>query len=138
MRGHTVLQLIERDGDLAVAALADDVDFYTSSGLRNAGLALLDDGCRYLVLDTSSLDFIDSSGITVLLAFWQRLHAADGALVLAVPDEGLRRRMDVLGLDTVLTITPALGEAVTRARQIRAGARSPGRPPAPPAASESA
>ncbi|MDT0391055.1 STAS domain-containing protein [Streptomyces dubilierae] len=133
-----MLQLIERDGDLAVAALADDVDFYTSSDLRTAGFDLLDDGCRYLVLDTSSLDFIDSSGITALLALWQRLDAADGALVLAVPDEGLRRRMDVLGLDTVLTITPALAQAVTRARRIRAGARSPGGRPAPPAASESA
>lgn len=131
-----MLQLIERDGDLAVAALVDDVDFFTSSDLRTAGHRLLDDGCRYLVLDTSPLSFIDSSGITVLLAFWQRLHTADGALVLAVPDEGLRRRMDVLGLDTVLTITPALGEAVTRARRLRAGTHSPSR--RLPAESESA
>jgi anti-anti-sigma factor len=128
-----VLQLIERDGDLAVAALVDDVDFFTSSDLRTAGHRLLDDGCRYLVLDTSPLSFIDSSGITVLLAFWQRLDTADGALVLAVPDEGLRRRMDVLGLDSVLTITPALGDAVTRARQLRARTHSPGeRLPAEP------
>ncbi|CAL9653292.1 hypothetical protein SUDANB108_06713 [Streptomyces sp. enrichment culture] len=133
-----MLQLIERDGDLAVAALVDDVDFFTSSDLRTAGHRLLDEGCRYLVLDTSSLSFIDSSGITVLLAFWQRLHAADGALVLAVPDTALRRRMDVLGLDTVLTITPALGEAVDRARRLRATDGFPSRASALPAEPESA
>ncbi|MGC5039072.1 MULTISPECIES: STAS domain-containing protein [unclassified Streptomyces] len=133
-----MLQLIERDGDLTVAALADDVDFYTSADLRTAGYRLMDDGCRWLVVDTSSLAFIDSSGITVLLAFWQRLHAEDGALVLAVPDEALRRRMDVLGLDTVLAITPGLREAVALARQLRAGAYSPGRQPVFPAESESA
>jgi hypothetical protein len=44
--------------------------------------------------------------------------------------------MDVLGLDTVLTITPALGEAVTRARRLRAGTHSPSR--RLPAESESA
>jgi anti-anti-sigma factor len=113
------LRLIDRSDDLVVAALPDDVDLFTSSDVRAAGERLLDEGCRYLVLDVSPDLFIDSSGITVLLTFWHRLNDVGGALVMAVPDEHLRWRLNILGLDSVLLITVSLDEAVTRARRLR-------------------
>ncbi|MFC7844249.1 STAS domain-containing protein [Streptomyces sp. NPDC001046] len=114
-----MLRLISREEDLAVAALPADVDFFTSADVRAAGERLLDDGCRYLVVDTSPVDYIDSTGITVLLAFWQRLEGAGGALLVAVPDEHLRWRLETLGLAGVMPIAPTLREAVSRARRFR-------------------
>lgn len=123
-------QLIEHDANLSVVALPDAVDLYTGAGVRAAGEALLDSGCRYLVLDTSAVTCLDSTGITVFLAFWQRLAGTGGALVLAVPDAHLLRRLTLLGLDTVFNITPTLEEAVVQARRLRA--HPAGRPAAPP------
>jgi anti-anti-sigma factor len=113
-------QIIDQDTNLSVVALPDVVDLFTSAGVRAAGEALVDSGCRYLVLDTAPVTCIDSTGITVLVAFWQRLTGTGGALVLTVPDKHLRRRLDVLGLDTVFTITTTLEEAVLQARRLRA------------------
>ncbi|MEW2291053.1 STAS domain-containing protein [Streptomyces sp. NPDC047841] len=118
-----MLHLIDRSDDLVVAALPQDVDFCTSADVRAAGERLLAVDCRYLVLDTSSVTNLDSSGITVLLAIWQGLREAGGALLVAVPDEHLRWRLGILGLDTVLVITVTLDEAVTQARQLRDGTR---------------
>ncbi|MGW2035938.1 STAS domain-containing protein [Streptomyces sp. NPDC001811] len=118
-----MLHLIDRSEDLVVAALPQDVDFCTSADVRAAGERLLSGDCRYLVLDSSSVTILDSSGITVLLAFWQRLQEAGGALLMAVPDEHLRWRLGILGLDTVLLITVTLDEAVARARRLRDGTR---------------
>lgn len=114
-----MLKLIDRREDLAIAVLPKEVDLYTSADVRAAGECLLDDGCRYLVLDTTPVTYMDSSGITVLLAFWHRLEKAEGTLLLAVPDDHLRGRMDILGLDSVMTITATLQEAVAQARQLR-------------------
>ncbi|MFI8194806.1 STAS domain-containing protein [Streptomyces sp. NPDC085946] len=119
-----MLQLIDRSEDLVVAALPHDVDFFTSADVRAAGERLLSDGCRYLVLDSSPVTYMDSSGITALLAFRQRLEDAGGALIMAVPDEHLRRRLGILGLDTVLVITVTLDEAITHARRLRDTTRS--------------
>ncbi|MGI5484834.1 STAS domain-containing protein [Streptomyces lavendofoliae] len=119
-----MLQLIDRSEDLMVAALPQDVDFCTSDDVRAAGERLLTGDCRYLVLDSSPFTFMDSSGITALLAFWRRLEAAGGALIVAVPDEHLRWRLGLLGLDTVLMITVTLGEAITQARRLRDSKRS--------------
>ncbi|MEG8277311.1 STAS domain-containing protein [Streptomyces sp. AHA2] len=122
-----MLTLISREEDLAVAALPEDVDFFTSAGVRAAGERILDGGCRYLVVDTSPVDYIDSTGITVLLTFWQRLEAAGGALLVAVPDEHLRWRLETLGLAGVMPVAPTLGEAVSRARRFRSMTHRPRR-----------
>ncbi|MFH9011012.1 STAS domain-containing protein [Streptomyces sp. NPDC017943] len=122
-----MLTLISREEDLAVAALPEDVDFFTSADVRAAGEELLDGGCRYLVLDTTPVDYIDSTGITVLLTFWQRLEAAGGALLVAVPDEHLRWRLRTLGLTGVMPVVPTLPEAVSRARRFRSMTRRPRR-----------
>jgi anti-sigma B factor antagonist len=120
-----VLRLIDRSEDLVIAALPQDVDFCTGPDVRAAGERLLADGCRYLVLDSSPVAYLDSSGITVLVGFWQHLRNAGGALVLAVSDEHLRWRLGVLGLDSAMTITTTLDEAVTRARRLRDAAHRP-------------
>ncbi|MFF9164223.1 STAS domain-containing protein [Streptomyces longwoodensis] len=117
-----MLQLISRQDDLVIASLEEEVDLFTSDEVRAAGERLLDDGCRLLILDTSRLTYIDSSGITALLALWQRLDDEQGALIMAIPDEHLRRRMSILGLDGVITVTATLHDALTRARAIGAGA----------------
>ncbi|MER5297675.1 STAS domain-containing protein [Streptomyces pharetrae] len=119
-----MLQLIDRSEDLMVAALPRDVDFSTSATVRAAGERLLAGDCRYLVLDSSPVTFMDSSGITVLLAFRQRLEETGGALIVAVPDQHLRWRLRIFGLDTVLDITTTLDEAITRARRLRAPRRN--------------
>ncbi|MCS0604358.1 STAS domain-containing protein [Streptomyces sp. LP11] len=124
-----MLQLIDREDALIVAALPEDVDLFTSPDVRAAGEGLLDGGCRFLVLDTSTVAHIDSSGITVLLAFWQRLDEAGGAMVLSVPDPHLRWRLDILGLDSVMDVTQTLPDAVTRARGLRDDSRRPERHP---------
>ncbi|MFH8805409.1 STAS domain-containing protein [Streptomyces sp. NPDC017936] len=115
-----MLQLIGRENDLVIATLEEEVDLFTSDEVRAAGERLLDDGCRFLVLDTSLLTYIDSSGITALLALWQRLEQRQGALVMAVPDGHLRHRMIILGLDSVFVITVTLHEAIARAHTLDA------------------
>ncbi|MFI8194821.1 STAS domain-containing protein [Streptomyces sp. NPDC085946] len=122
-----MLELIDSREDLTIGALPEDVDLYTSADVRAAGERLLDGGCRYLVLDTSPVTYMDSSGIAALLTLWRRLEKTEGALLLAVPDDHLRWRMGILGLDSVMIITATLQEAVAQARQLCDTAYHPSR-----------
>ncbi len=52
----------------------------------------------------SALEFIDSSGLSVLVAGLKRLRNSDGNLTLRSVPEQTRRVLEVSGLSRVLTI----------------------------------
>ena len=59
---------------------------------------------RSLVVDLSSLEFIDSSGLRALLRMWERSRA-DGFDVAVVPGaEQVRHSMALTGMDRVLPV----------------------------------
>jgi anti-anti-sigma factor len=72
------------------------------AALLRAAAAL--DGSPELVLDCAGLDFIDSSGLSVLVANHQRLCDEGKLLVVASPPPAARRLFEIAGLDEVLII----------------------------------
>ncbi len=69
--------------------------------------ALADPAVSELVLDVAGLDFVDSSGIRVLIAAHKALESRDGRLVLRGANGMVRRLLDITGLAGVLAIEPA-------------------------------
>jgi anti-anti-sigma factor len=60
---------------------------------------------RTIVIDASSLDFIDSSGLHQLVQALKRQREVGGDLVLHRPTAQTMRVLEIVGLDKVLTIT---------------------------------
>jgi anti-sigma B factor antagonist len=95
---------VETEEDVTVIGLIGDLDFHTARRLREKLLELHAAGANNVVLDMSSLEFIDSSGLSVLVAGLKRLRNSGGNLTLrAVPDQ-TRRVLEVSGLSRVLSI----------------------------------
>jgi anti-anti-sigma factor len=61
-----------------------------------------------LVLDVGLLTFIDSTGLSLLVALHQRVRSSGHALTVADPTPKARRLFQITGLDQVLTLVPAL------------------------------
>ncbi|MGH3631170.1 MAG: STAS domain-containing protein, partial [Sciscionella sp.] len=80
-------------------------DMHTAPELRGCVRELLEPprGLR-LVLDVSGLDFVDSSGLSALIATHKAVTTAGGEVVLAHPTETLLRMITITGLDGVFTI----------------------------------
>ncbi|MFF3504604.1 STAS domain-containing protein [Streptomyces sp. NPDC003247] len=128
-----MLQVVHDQGPVVIADLPEEVDFDTSPAISSAGHRLLSAGCRYLILNASSTETLDSSGVSTLLGFWRRLDAEGGALVLAGPAEHVRRMLQILGIEQLLVTTETLAEATVAVRELQ---RSSGRgtlPHLPPA-----
>lgn len=101
-----MLRITERAGEHVTVALPEDVDLSSTPRLRAAIGRVIDEGCRHLTVDASHTLHVDSTGITALILWHQRLEVLGGTLTLTHVDQHLCHLLHRLGLDTVLTITP--------------------------------
>jgi anti-sigma B factor antagonist len=95
-----------------VLAISGEADVYGAPGLRSRIGDLFDSGHRRLVVDLSEVEFIDSTGLSVLVASQNRVREIGGVLTVVCSQERLLRLFRITGLDQVFTICPTVDEAL--------------------------
>ena len=100
--GRTQWTVISVTGDLDVAGAPD---------LRQAVMVAVADGARYLVLDLSGLDFIDSFGLGVVVGTLKRIRKRRGDLRLVCPVQRIRRVFEMCDLDRIVALYDTLDSA---------------------------
>lgn len=101
----------ERDGE-TVISLRGEIDVYTAPRLRQTLIDLIEKGASRLVVDMSAVDFLDSTGLGVLVGGLKRVKAKEGSLKLVVSQEKILKIFDITGLTKVFPIYGSLDEAV--------------------------
>jgi anti-sigma B factor antagonist len=99
-------------GSWVVVEVAGELDLYTAPSFRETVLESANgvDPPRVIV-DFQRLGFIDSSGLGAIVACLKHLRERGGELTLVAPDgSGLRRLLDLTGLDRVLTLSATVDE----------------------------
>ena len=91
------------DGDSVV--VRGEIDMATAPMLRDKLNELVDAGSTRILLDCRGLDFLDSSGIGVLIAVRKRL-GDDGALMLESPPAHVRKVLELTGVSAHVEIVP--------------------------------
>lgn len=105
MNGVSVTATAVPGAASARVRLAGELVFGTASSAKPQLFELLDAGCRRIVVDASELDFLDSSGLGVLLAAWQRMQRVGGRLELRGVHGQPARILALTGSDTLLLPT---------------------------------
>jgi anti-sigma B factor antagonist len=98
-----------------VARVSGELDILSSPALREE-LTELSQGDRSVILDLEGLSFMDSTGLSVIIAALKRLRERGLELVLARPQPSVRRTMEICGLDRVVTICPSEQDALDHLR----------------------
>jgi anti-sigma B factor antagonist len=88
----------------AVISLIGELDFHTAPQLREEMLKLLNQGISRLVVDLSRLEFVDSSGLGVLVAGLKRMRERGGSLTLRSPSANTSQVLSASGLNKLLTV----------------------------------
>jgi anti-sigma B factor antagonist len=96
---------VTEDDRAAVLSVTGELDLATAPRLQDEFISLITRGVLHLTLDMASLDFIDSSGMAVLLTTRKLLHAHDGSLTLRSPNPSAQRALEVTGLTKIFAIT---------------------------------
>lgn len=97
---------VSRAGERAVVLLEGELDLASGSSLRTRLATLVNENPppRQVVVDLSQLDFVDASGISVLIAAHKSLARRGGELVLRHPSRPARRVLTLLQLESVLRV----------------------------------
>lgn len=92
-----------RDGDRLIVRLEGELDHFCAQSVRRDLDALLcDPAVRTLILDFSTLSFMDSSGIGVVLGRYRALRDRGGSLAVIHMNEHISRIFHMSGMDKVI------------------------------------
>jgi anti-sigma B factor antagonist len=100
----TIALSVEHGEAGAVVTVGGDLEFGTAASLRSALIDLAHQGCDPLVVDLAALDFIDSTGLSLLVQAKQRIESQGHRFVLRHPTERVRRVLEISGLAELFTI----------------------------------
>ncbi len=84
--------------------LHGELDMSTAPRLREELLRLSSDGATEVTVDLSELQFVDSTGLSVLITGLKRLRERGGDMALRSPNPGTRRVLEITGLTEVFSI----------------------------------
>jgi stage II sporulation protein AA (anti-sigma F factor antagonist) len=99
--------------DIVVVTLAGEID-HDNRGVLHDALQDCAERSGRIVLDLSGVSFMDSTGISVLLAASQTVRERPGGwLRIAAPSGPVLRVLQLVGLDTVLAVHPSVAEALS-------------------------
>jgi anti-sigma B factor antagonist len=100
-------------GSTSVVTLRGEIDVYTAPRLRQALIDLVSQGATDIVVDMDKVDFLDSTGLGVLVGGLKRVRAHDGSLRLVCTQERILKIFRITGLTKVFPIHSSIDEAVS-------------------------
>jgi anti-sigma B factor antagonist len=107
----------EGSGDVAVLVAGGEIDYAASPRLRECLADCVSSGKRHLVIDLSSVSFIDSTAIGVLVGAVMRLreHGNRGSLAVVCEEYNKRvlRIFDIAGVESLIGLHHSRAEALS-------------------------
>ena len=99
MTAATPLEITTTDSGLA---LAGEIDAYTAPALAAAI-----ERCEqsHVLIDMAAVEFVDSSGLRVLIEAHQAAQSADRRIQLANPSSAVSRLLEISGIDDYLNVS---------------------------------
>jgi len=102
-----------QDG-VAVIALSGEVDVYTSPRVKQEVVDLLNAGTTRLIVDLSGVEYLDSTGLGVLIGGLKRARERDGDLKLVCDNLRILRIFEITGLTKIFDIHRSQAEALEK------------------------
>ena len=98
----------------ALVRVQGDVDVATAPRLREQLITIISDGQPRVVLDLDGVDFLDSTGLGVIVSALKRTKTHGGDLRIVCTRPAVRRLFELTGLDLAMPLSDSAAEAVGR------------------------
>lgn len=108
------LDVTERHGAVVVR-VRGEVDVSTAPRLRQELVELAGQGRQLVVVDLDDVDFLDSTGLGVLVGGLKRFRSLGGDLVLVCTGERILRILAITRLDRAFTVHDSVDAVLSRA-----------------------
>ncbi len=102
----------EKRTDMQFLYLKGRIDNNNSQSLEDNLLKVIEDGARQLIIDCSQIEYINNSGLRVLLNIARRILDLEGRLALHSPSQQAKDIFDQTGFSMVSRIYDTREEAI--------------------------
>ena len=104
-------------GSVLVIAISGELDLHTASQLEESLNPILADGNRPLVIDFAACEFIDSTGIALIVRAARQLGdesngEANGSFALCGVSDQVQRLFDLTGIESMIPMHTSLEAAL--------------------------
>ena len=106
------IEVDEARQPFVVVAVRGEVDIATAPQLREKLVELASQGAQKVVVDLEGVDFLDSTGLGVLIGGMKRLRGLDGDLTLVCTQPRILKVFEITGLNRAFTIHETIDAAV--------------------------
>jgi anti-sigma B factor antagonist len=94
-----------------IIEVGGEIDVYTAPKLREAIVTAVEAGANHLIIDVEKVDFLDSTGLGVLVGALKRIRADGGSLDIVCTHERILKIFAITGLDKVFGLHASVEEA---------------------------
>jgi anti-anti-sigma factor len=103
----------ELEGRIQKISVVGELDLDTAPILETALLAARDSGERSVLIDLSDCEFIDSSGLALIVQSWRDLDQIEGvSLAMCCAKDQVERLLQITGAYESISIYDGVDEAV--------------------------
>jgi anti-sigma B factor antagonist len=106
---------IDETGPIPVVAVRGEIDFGSAPRLRELLVKRAMDGDKRVVLDLAGVDFLDSTGLGVIVGALKRYRTFGGDLYIVVTTDRIRAVFELTGLTAAFTVYDDRAAAVAEA-----------------------
>ncbi len=103
---------VRKEGSHAVVDVDGEIDVYTAPKLREKLIELVSDGTYDVVVNLEGVDFLDSTGLGVLVGALKRVKAHEGSLSLVCTQDKILKIFKITGLTKVFPIHDSVDAAI--------------------------
>jgi anti-sigma B factor antagonist len=98
-------------GSITVLTVEGEVDIATAPKLREKLVELAAGGATRVVVDLEKVEFLDSTGLGVLIGGMKRLRSTDGDLTLVCTQPRILKVFEITGLNRAFAIHDSVDQA---------------------------
>jgi anti-anti-sigma factor len=111
----------ELEGGIRLCAVRGELDMNTAPDLERPLEQAMADPEASILLDLTECEFIDSTGIALIVRSWQRIDRTAGAegkgrLVLCSVNHQVRRLLEITGVESSISLHESRDEALAELR----------------------
>lgn len=104
LKKNCLLEMSE-EGDELLVRIAGEIDHHSAVYARSEIDKRIAELCpKRTVLDLSGIDFMDSSGLGLVMGRYQKMRAVGGELILRHPNERVVKIFKLAGLEKIVKI----------------------------------
>jgi anti-sigma B factor antagonist len=101
------------EGVHTIVEVVGELDVHTVPDMRERLAALIADGHYHLIADLQGVDFLDSTGLGVLVGGLKRVYPHDGSFQLVCTQERILKVFRITGLINVFSIHASVADATS-------------------------